>query len=75
MGVVYDERTFLQSFRDQGTMSIRIIVNGSNVREGEIQELQIGDTCPIARNDDVIGDAMSTIPYAPRHPVKGLRGV
>jgi len=74
VGIVYDERTFLQSFRDQGALSIRIIVNDSNVRERKIQELQIGEASPIAPDDDIVGDAMSAFPHAPRYPIKRRLG-
>jgi hypothetical protein len=74
VGIVYDERTFLQSFRDQGALSIRIIVNDSNVRERKIQELQIGEASPIAPDDYIVGDAMSAFPHAPRYPIKRRLG-
>jgi hypothetical protein len=74
MGIVYHERTFLRSFRDQRTMSIRIIVNDSNVRERKIQKLQIGEASPITPDNDIVGDAMSAFPYASRYPVKRRLG-
>ena len=71
---MYDERTFRQSFGDQCALSVRIIVNDSNVRERKIQELQIGEASPIAPDDDIVGDAMSAFPHAPRYPIKRRLG-
>ena len=71
---MYDERTFRQSLGDQRTLSVRIIVNDSNVRERKVQKLQIGEAGPITPDDHVIGDTMPTLPDAPRHPVKGRPG-
>ena len=71
---MYDERTFRQSFGDQCTLSVRIIVNDSDVRERKVEKLQIGEAGPITADDDVIGDTMPTLPDAPRHAINGRLG-
>jgi hypothetical protein len=55
-------------------MSVRIIINDGNVRERKIQKPQIGDASPIPPDNHIAGDAMSTLPHAPCHPVKRCLG-
>jgi hypothetical protein len=74
VGIMHDERTILRSFCDQCTLPIRIIVNRRSIRQREIQKAHVGEAGPVAPDNNITGNIVSTPPHAPRYAMDGVLG-